>query len=114
MGIGVFHCFCGLKVLPAFSRPASAMLADGVVNATLGQMDRIASCWFQLGGLCMLHIGWLFNRYESDTGHVLPASAGWSLLLINAVGATLMPKGGFWLFILPCALIVARDRAQSR
>jgi len=45
----------------------------------------------------------------------LPAHVGWQLIVVNLVAAALIPKGGFWLVLIPAHLIVrdARRRAPG-
>ncbi|KAF0708304.1 Aste57867_6392 [Aphanomyces stellatus] len=68
--------------------------------------DRHAGFWFQMSGLLMMFSGGLMTIYTRDTKRPLPASVGYALAGIGAVGAATMPASGFWFCIIQGGLIV--------
>ncbi len=55
----------------------------------------------------------IFVVFSAREGHRVPGALGWILAAWGAVGASLMPMSGAWLFIVVGLLFVAGDRARS-
>jgi hypothetical protein len=111
IGIATLHCFAGAFIIKRLKPIFWDTLKDNYgFNAVSNDCDRSSSAWFQLAGLSWILVGWFMNRYEHDTQRPLPSELGHALLGISAIGAYLMPKGGFYLFIVPCSMILKRAR----
>ncbi|KAF0683053.1 Aste57867_24870 [Aphanomyces stellatus] len=109
---GALHCVVGCLV-PQLYDPLLDLIRDGWFNACRDyypdgrpMYDRHAGFWFQMSGLLMMFSGGLMTIYTRDTKRPLPASVGFALAGIGAVGAATMPKSGFWLCIIQGGLIV--------
>lgn len=103
--IATLHCAVGVALAPA---PLRAILEGGVVGAIEPHMDRIAIFWFMFFGLVMLLLGEALRLWESAA--TLPVSVGYGFGAMSLVGALAMPVSGFWLGLIPAALIVLRSR----
>ncbi len=51
--------------------------------------------------------------FSAREGHRVPGALGWILAVWGAVGASLMPLSGAWLFIVVGVLFVVGDRVRS-
>lgn len=84
--------------------------SEGFVNTIAGQHDREAAFWFLFAGAMM----WLLARFMRWTvvqqRQPLPASLGWHLITISAVGAIMMPISGFWLVLAQGIIMVWNRR----
>jgi len=63
----------------------------------------MAAFWFVAFGPVIFLAGLAIYELEAG-GLALPASIGWTLLAIAAVGAVMSPKSGFTVFLLPQAI----------
>lgn len=113
--IGVLHIAGGLVV---GREPVVRIVREGVIgeaDSALGNlpdhMDKELVFWFLLWGVFTLMLGHVVSWLESE-GKRLPAHIGWELIVVNLVAAGLVPKGGFWLVLIPSYMIV-RDAARS-
>jgi hypothetical protein len=107
-GIATVHCVVGVMLAPA---PLRAILTNGVVGAVDPHLDRIAIFWFMFFGVLMLLLGEALRLWERTTD--LPASIGYGFGALSLAGAIAMPVSGFWLGLVPAALIVVRSRRQA-
>lgn len=108
-GIAAVHCAVGVMLAPA---PLRAIVESGVIGAVDPHLDRIAIFWFMFFGVLMLLLGEALRLWERTTD--LPASIGYGFGTLSLAGAMAMPVSGFWLGLIPAALIVARSRRQAR
>ncbi len=90
----------------AAAGPLAAVGRAGVVNAVEPHPGRMAAVWFMLFGILLGLLGRLTDWAQAERGR-LPASLGWGLLGLGALGAALMPASGFWL-ALPQGLLALR------
>jgi hypothetical protein len=109
MTIGVLHVLGGLVV---GREPIARIFRDGFVGAAdsaMGNvpvhMEKELAFWFLLWGVFTFVLGQLASWAEGQ-GRRLPAHIGWELIAINLVAAVLIPKGGFWLVLIPSWMIV--------
>ena len=106
LAVGVLHTLVGLL---GFATPLGAIARDGFVNAVDPHPDRQAAFCVLLTGVLLMTLGhsarWALRR----TG-TLPPALGWTLLVIAAAGAVLMPVSGFWLLVPPALLALAAAR----
>lgn len=59
-----------------------------------------------LVAISVIHLAWWVERRVG----LLPATLGWLLLGFTAVTVLLVPGSGFWLFLAPAAVVLARAR----
>jgi hypothetical protein len=115
MAIGVLHVLGGLVV---GREPIARILREGIIgeaDSALGNlpahMDKELAFWFLLWGVFTFLLGQVASWVERE-GRRLPAHIGWELIVINLVAAALIPKGGFWLVLIPSIMIV-RDASRA-
>jgi hypothetical protein len=75
-------------------------------------MEKELVFWFLLWGVFTFLLGQLISWGQSQ-GKRLPAHIGWELVAINLIAASLMPKGGFWLVLIP-AFMMIRDAKRAK
>lgn len=93
-GIGVVHLAC----TPAFfGEELRALIDDGVLNAGDAHAD---VAWYVVAGAGVLAMAVPVRAVEMSD-QPLPKPVGAAILAVGALGAMLMPAGGFWLFALP-------------
>lgn len=116
MTIGVLHVSGGLVV---GREPVARIVREGVVgeaDSALGNMpehmDKELVFWFMLWGVYTFLLGQLASWVERE-GKRLPAHVGWQLIAVNLAAVVLLPKGGFWLVLIPGYLIVRDARRSS-
>ena len=114
MLIGVLHVGGGLIV---GREPIARILREGFLSeadSALGNMAEHAhkelAFWFILWGVYTFLLGQLASWMERE-GKRFPPHVGWQLIVINLVAAALIPKGGFWLFLVPSFMIL-RDAGR--
>lgn len=85
----------------------------GEADSGLGNVPRDADkelfFWFVLWGVFTFVLGQLLSSMEKR-GCRPPAWIGWELIVINLIAAALLPKGGFWLVMIPSFLIIWEAR----
>lgn len=101
-----------LASTPIFHGPAlAAIIDDGIVNAIESGSTlldaRDAAFWYVAAGLGMVLLGQLAWWAERRVG-VLPVALGWPLIAFTIINVLLVPVSGFWLFILPAAVVLVR------
>ncbi|MGH2531404.1 MAG: DUF6463 family protein, partial [Thermomicrobiales bacterium] len=99
--IGIAHIVLGLTEVGVLSDIAGA----GVVNAVEPHDNREAWFWYMTAGWTFLLIGRLTIAIERRNEQ-LPAFLGWSVFVIGAFGAILMPVSGFWAILAVSALML--------
>ena len=106
-GVGVIHT----ASTPVFFPEAVRSIVDGGVVGTVSaeprtQPVRTAGFWYAITGVVTAAFGWMTSHVERR-GDPLPGALPVVLASVGAVGATLDPKSGFWVF-LPLAAIARR------
>ena len=86
--------------------------ADSALGHLPSRTDRELAFWFLLWGVFAFLVGQLIAWMESQ-GKRPPAYFGWELVIISLVAALLLPKGGFWLMLIP-AFMLTRGAATSQ
>lgn len=116
MSIGILHVLGGAVV---GREPIARIIRDGFVgegDSALGNapvhMEKELAFWFFLWGAYVFILGYVATWSESR-GERLPAWVGWQLVIVNLVSALLYPKGGFWLCLIPSAMIIWQARAAN-
>lgn len=110
IGTGLLHTAAGA----ALWRPQLRAIArDGVVDAVDPNPARQAAFWFMMTGWSWIAVGQAVAAHERRVGAPPPA-LGRHLLGIGAVGAALMPRSGFWLFLPQGVLALALARRAAR
>ena len=109
MTIGVLHVAGGLVVgrepVVRIVRDGFIGEADSALGNMAGHMDKELAFWFLLWGVFTFLLGQVASWVDRE-GRRLPAHVGWELIVVNLVAAALIPKGGFWLVLIPAAMIV--------
>ncbi|KAF9576082.1 hypothetical protein EC968_000149 [Mortierella alpina] len=116
---GHFHNFVGL-LIPQIRKPFIDTLKAGYLNQVDSDLGRAHAFWFFMGGINMVLMGKLMQWYLSpeeneDEGlrdlkdkprdrlqrsrYVLPRELGIWFIGIGVIGATGMPKSGFYLLV---------------
>jgi hypothetical protein len=108
IAIGTLHTVIGLAL---GASPLMDIVRGGYVGAIDGHFDRMAIAWFLFFGFALMLAGDAFRAVERSASGA-PARLGWALGAISLVGATAMPVSGFWLGLIPAAMIVRRARAR--
>jgi len=100
LAIGVIHCLIGIALTWDI---LSAWHQDGWWHSIEGrgamQMDRFALLWFQVTGLSWVLLGWLTQLWLDRVGR-LPAQLGWTLALMAALVAYVLPVSGAWAMLV--------------
>ena len=109
VAIGVLHTVFGLALGAA---PLAGIAADGYVGAVEESFDRMAIFWVLAFGFALILAGESFRAIERR-GDGVPRRLGWMLAAISLAGAAAIPASGFWLGLVPAALVLARPRAAS-
>jgi Family of unknown function (DUF6463) len=71
------------------------MARDGFINTATASFERQVIFWFLVCGIALFLAGLLALGYDRP----LPASFGWSLLLLSVIGALVLGLSGFYLLI---------------
>lgn len=113
MVTGVLHVLGGLWVgrepLLRIFREGFFGEADSGLGNVPANVDKEALFWFVLWGVYTFVLGQLLSWME-QRGQRPPAYLGWELIGINLLAAALMPKGGFWLVLIPSFLIIRESK----
>jgi hypothetical protein len=117
MVIGVLHVLGGVWVgrepLMEIVRGGFFGQADSGLGHVPPATDRELLFWFVLWGVYTFVLGQLLSWMEKQ-GQRPPAYLGWELVGVNLIAAALMPKGGFWLVLIPSFLILRESRRLRR
>ncbi len=119
MVVGVLHvlggAWVGREPLLRIFREGFFGEADSGLGNVPAAADKEMFFWFVLWGVYTFVLGQLLSWME-QRGQRPPAYLGWELIAINLIAAALLPKGGFWLVLIPSYLIIreSRRRDQSR
>jgi hypothetical protein len=103
MVIGLLHSLIALATPGAvgFSGIWQDIINAGVVDAATPDAPVIwGYYWFLASGLLMMIYGCLCYWIENQLNQLLPSFAGWSLLILSALGIVLDLDTGFWLVLL--------------
>jgi hypothetical protein len=115
MVTGVLHVLGGVWVgrgpLMRIVREGFFGAADSGLGHVPSATDRELVFWFLLWGVYTFVLGQLLAWME-DQGRRPPAYLGWELIAINLIAAALMPKGGFWLVLIPSFLIIRESKER--
>lgn len=106
-GIGVVHLAC----TPVFfGKELRALIDDGVLNAGDAHAD---VAWYVVAGAGVLAMAAPVRAVEMSD-QPPPKTVGAAILAVGALGAMLMPAGGFWLFALPGVAALRRSGQPQR
>jgi hypothetical protein len=87
--------------------PLLAMLRDGLFDGVGVDPWRNAMVWFLLWGFLLGVLGLLAHHTER-AGLALPRSFALAFGALCVLGVVLMPASGFWLGIVPVAMVLRR------
>lgn len=109
VGMAVVHTAVGLWLGAA---PLAAIFRGGYMGAVDGHFDRMTVFWFLWFGFLLLLVGGAFRRMEQSKEGI-PSGLGWLFGGLCLAGAVAMPVSGFWLGLIPAAIIVVRARRRQ-
>lgn len=113
MVIGVLHvlggAWVGREPLLRIVREGFFGEADSGLGNVPADADKELFFWFVLWGVFTFVLGQLLSWMERQ-GRRPPAWLGWELIAVSLIAAALLPKGGFWLVLIPAFLIVREAR----
>lgn len=113
MVTGVLHVlggsWVGREPLVRIFREGFFGEADSALGNVPADMDKELVFWFMLWGVFTFVLGQLLSSMEKR-GCRPPAWIGWELIAVNLIAAALLPKGGFWLVMIPAYLIIREAR----
>ena len=113
MVTGVLHVlggsWVGREPLVRIFREGFFGEADSGLGNVPADTDKELFFWFVLWGVFTFVLGQLLSSMEKR-GCRPPAWMGWELIAINLIAAALIPKGGFWLVMIPAFLILREAR----
>ena len=101
--IGVLHTTVGLA---KYRKALRKIVRDGVIDVVEGYLEREATLWFLTCGASLILTGRLARWTQRQTG-TLPSFVGPMLFGLGTVGATLMPRSGFWAIFVAVILAYA-------
>ena len=107
--IGVFHA---LLTLVFFREGLLAILSAGVWNSVSGYEERALAFWFMAAGFFSIVLGILADWVEREYGR-LPASLGYSLLVLALVIIIALPASGGWLLLPPAIFLIIRNKKKA-
>jgi Family of unknown function (DUF6463) len=109
MVIGVLHFLGGVVVgrghLARIFREGFFGEAESNLGTTPAAAEKELVFWFLLWGVFNFMLGQLVS-YAGRRGVRPPAYFGWELAAVSLLCASLLPKGGFWLMLLPAFLLI--------
>lgn len=115
MAIGCLHVLGGVWVgrehLARIAREGFFGEADSALGSIPSRVGNELAFWFLLWGVFTFLLGQLLSWMEAQ-GKRPPARFGWELVVINLAAAALIPKGGFWMVLIP-AFMLTRGAATS-
>jgi H+/gluconate symporter-like permease len=112
-GVGLVHTAC----TPVFFPEATRSIVGGGIVGTVSAEPRTAPVrtagfWYAATGVATAAFGWMTSQVERR-GDPLPRALPAVLAAAGAVGATLDPTSGFWVF-LPLAGIARAAVRRAR
>ena len=110
VAIAAIHAAFGLWM---GRRPLGAIARDGFVDAIDPHLERNFVFWFLLASPFLWMVG-RFALWLAAERRRPPAWLGRDLLVLAAVGVLLMPVSGFWLILVPGALLLTAAQAPKR
>ena len=117
MTIGVLHvgggAIVGREPIARIFREGFLGEGDSALGNVPVNMEKELAFWFMLWGAYVFVIGQLAARLASEGKHV-PERVGWQLIVTNLVAAAMVPKGGFWLCLIPAIMMVRHARRASK
>jgi hypothetical protein len=107
--IALGHFLLGLVL---FRESLAAMAREGLVNTigAFGDFDREAAFWFLVFSAMLLLWGQLVAHASQRADARLLALVGWSMLVVGAPGALVMPISGFWIVIALAPFVLREGR----
>ena len=110
--VGVGHVLlAGLLFADQFASITSAGVLGSIPFAERAS-DEAAAIWFTVNGVLLVVLGQL-ARVDQRLGRTLPASPGWLLIGLGAIGAAVAPISGFYVYVVLGSLWVSDSRAQA-
>ena len=111
IAVSVIHTLFAIIVFPSV---LTSIIQRGVFNTVGNDPMTGVVVWFVLFGAVLFICGVAVSALERSSPNALPASLGWSLLGLSALGVILMPASGFWLAFPPAlAILLRKSRTQT-
>jgi hypothetical protein len=115
MSIGGLHFLGGVVVGRAHLARIFGEGFFGAAESNLGTTpgaEKELVFWFLLWGVFNFMLGQLVSHMERR-GLRPPAHFGWELAAVSLLCAALLPKGGFWLMLVPAFFLIKEARAAE-
>ncbi len=109
IGIAALHAAFGLWI---GREPLLEIVRDGSWNTVDLTPGREVIFWFLVMSPWIAILGQLLI-WAAQAGMLVPRAIGWWLLLLVLVCGVLLPASGFWLGLVPAALLL-RDGTRAR
>ena len=109
VGVGVLHLAFTPLFQPAFGSLVVADLTRAPTTSTLLRYAQESGFWYVVCGVGVLLLGGLAWWIERQVP-ALPTGFGVALVALALCGLVLGPVTGFWLFLVPAALVLVRRR----
>jgi hypothetical protein len=106
IGVSVIHTAFAMLL---FSEVLLGVISRGLFDSVGTDPLVGAVVWFVLFGALLFICGLAVWGLERVLDGALPASLGWSLLILALLGVILMPDSGFWLAFPPAITILIRN-----
>jgi hypothetical protein len=98
---------------PVLFKEQLAAMRSGKVAGTVMFDERAspkaAALWFASKGALLVGLGQLAQAHQRKMG-TLPATPGWVLIALGAVGGTVAPISGFWVYVALGSVWVSDSR----
>ena len=104
---GVLHTIVGIVV---FWDGLGQSAKDGVIATAPKSAENNSVTWFLVAGLFLMLFGGLIHHLNTALDRPAPASIGWGLIGLSALGLVMMPGSGFWLLLAQGIWYVAAAR----
>jgi hypothetical protein len=109
--IGVVHTL----FIPLFFMPQlRAMFDDGLIASVGRHYDRGTAFWFAFFGFALMLFGEAIRVIERELTDAVPVQLTWGLGALTLAGVLFMPDSGFWLAVVPTAMLLHRERGRER
>ena len=92
-------------ITPQLRTPLFTVFKAGFFNKVDPHIDRYGAVFFLLMGFWWFLIGFLLIWMHEQVGFI-PNFVGWFLLILNLFTVAMIPKSGFWSFLVPAIYIL--------
>jgi hypothetical protein len=89
------------------------IISNGFFNAVAGDFGRWFAFWFFICGIFIMISGQAVHYYIQHEQRPIPASFGWTLLVLSVFICIAEPISGSWLFIPQALIIIFANRNRK-